>query len=169
MYYLYKKKVKTENIYFSSNAFINSCNLVVFRPRLFKLFIECENVSVLQMLSRAYFWLITFGRYHIWFLLDGNKVIHSSYVVPKCYKFPFLTKKDYEIGPCITNKNYRNRGIYSFVLHRISIYYQYEGADFYMVVRSDNIPSIKGIEKAGFVRQGTVIKTKLLKIFRVGK
>lgn len=167
MRYLYKKTFERNVQNPFENEFIRSCRVEVLKPSFLHLTIGTETVNFSLLLSRLYFWFISSGKYRIFYLMDGDNLVHSSYVVPKCYKFPFLEKGDYEIGPCITSGDYRRRGVYSYMLQLIATNPDFENADFYMIVRSDNIPSIKGIEKAGFQRCGTVKKTRVLRKFRL--
>ena len=102
-------------------------------------------------------YLMTFGRYKKIIVLNSNgTVMHISCTMGKCFKFPFLIKNSVEIGPCVTYPNFRGRGIYPAVLRYIrgSGWYQH----YYMLVREDNISSIRGVEKAGFVKIGEVQK-----------
>ena len=117
--------------------------------------------------SRTYFsktdylWsLVTFGKFKkIVVLNDENTVVHTSCVIGKCFKFPFLPKKAAEIGPCYTHVDFRGRGIYPMVLNYVlsSGYYQ----EYYMLVAQNNTASIRGIEKAGFKRIGMVVKRRM--------
>ncbi len=104
------------------------------------------------------------GRYRIWCAYDGDKVIHTSYVVPRCMKFPFLEKGDHEIGPCNTKSEYRGKGVYPAVLSEISDKYK----NVYMIIDDANIPSIKGAAKAGFeVMPGEIKRDRLKRFFYV--
>lgn len=105
-----------------------------------------------------YAWhLITLGKYKkIVVLNKDNSVVHTSCVIGKCFKFPFLSKSSAEIGPCNTHLDFRGRGIYPMVLNYIRSMGAY--TDYYMLVKTDNTSSIRGIEKAGFLRIGTVEK-----------
>ena len=77
--------------------------------------------------SRTYFnrmdyiWsLVALGRYKKIVVVDENgRVIHTSSVIGKCFKFPFLSKTSAEIGPCQTHEEFRGRGIYPTVLKYI--------------------------------------------------
>lgn len=143
------------------SEFLSRCCVKQFTPNPLRLWAAGENVSAKTALGRLYFWLITFGGCRIWYLQYGDAVIHTSYVVPKCCKFPFLNRGDYEIGPCVTQEAYRSRGIYQYMLKRITA--SQPDADFYMIVRSTNQPSVRGIEKAGFQRCGTVVRSRFFK------
>lgn len=127
-------------------------------------FISGEDRHWKTALSRLYFWLITGGKLEIYYILsDAGTVAHTSYVVPRCYKFPFLDKGDYEIGPCRTAENSRGKGLYGMALNRITGEKAYEKANFYMLVSEENAPSIRGIEKAGFLREGYAARTGITK------
>lgn len=122
-----------------------------------------ESHSIKKICLRFMFQFLTHGKSKIYFIADGDELIHTSYVIPKCRKFPFLGKDDYEIGPCFTSPYHRGKGIYPAVLRKICHSIGTENTVFYMIVDENNQPSIKGIEKAGFVRCGTVRVTKFTK------
>lgn len=78
-----------------------------------------------------------------------------------------MKKNDLEIGPCYTYPEFRGKGIYPKVLTKIC---QKRGGDsisFYMIVDENNLSSIKGIEKAGFVRCGSVYISKFARRYRL--
>ncbi len=126
-------------------------------PGIFKAF-PTQKLSLKKTAENAYWWLISRGKYRIWCVYDNDTVIHTSYVVPKCVKFPFLDKASYEIGPCHTNDSYRGKGIYPAVLYDIV---QKKGGVAYMIIDDTNTPSIKGVAKAGFaVMPGEIIRDK---------
>lgn len=117
-------------------------------------------------LSRMYFWLISKGKLEIYYILsEDGRVAHTSFVVPRCGKFPFLGQKDYEIGPCQTAVECRGKGLYGIALNRITSEKSKRQADFYMLVSEDNASSIRGIEKAGFSRDGYAIRKGWRKVY----
>jgi len=161
-YYLYKKHATKDHIY-AGNEFLDGCTVRTLSPTPFKSKIELENIGFKGYLSRMYFWLITAGKYKIYYLCSGNDIVHTAYAVPKCMKFPFMHKGDIEIGPCVTALQYRRRGSYCYMIGYITSLKDYENADFYMIVRKTNEASVKGIEKSEFVRIGEVRKKGILK------
>lgn len=130
------------------------------------LFLPNETKSLKTAVRRLYFLVLSFGRAVIAYVCDDqtNQVIHTSYMLPRSFKFPFLTKGDLEIGPCITVKNYRRKGIYTAVLRNIL---RTGNGAFYMLVGKNNTASIRGIEKAGFRKVGICTKTRFLKLYIV--
>ena len=99
------------------------------------------------------FWLFSTigGKSKIYVCYDKNKPVHYSYVTEKCMKFPFLKKDEIHIGPCYTAESHRGRGIYPAVLNEIIKNYKDKTA--ILIIDDKNNSSIKGAEKAGFVRQ----------------
>ena len=160
MYFLYEKK------YSADDAYVNELDVLEYRPTLFKPFIPNEgDGSLKNRLSRIWFWLISGGKAKIAYVQRDGIIVHTSYVIPKCYKFPFMKKGDLEIGPCTTKQEYRGQGIYPRVLRYIV---DSEKTTCYMIVRETNVPSIRGIEKAGFEKRGKVEKSKLGKYKAIG-
>ena len=153
---LYKKQ------YGSAASF--SEDVKCFRPTLLKgLFIRGEEKYWKTALSRLYFWAISAGRLEVYYIIQKEKVVHTSYVVPVCYKFPFMKRGDYEIGPCQTEEACRGQGMYVRTLNHITSQKRYENACFYMLVSESNASSIRGIEKAGFVEDGYAVRSGWLK------
>lgn len=162
MKYLYKKEKPPLKADFCEGR------VQVFFPKIFgKLFLPEEKKSLKVLLVRAMFSLLTFGRAAIFYVCENGEVAHTSYVVPRCFKFPFLKKGEYEIGPCRTKMQYRGKGLYPMVLNDIVHSVGEEGAFFYMIVDETNSSSIKGIEKAGFTRCGTVKVNRLTKQYQI--
>lgn len=88
------------------------------KPKIFRAYLG-QKLSVKTVLLNMYWWIATNGAYRVWCAYDRNLVVHTSYVIPKCSKFPFLNNDSYEIGPCHTSSDYRGKGIYPAVLARI--------------------------------------------------
>lgn len=169
MYYLYQKTFEKSNREISENDFLKQCKIETLQPCPFKLSLQKEKTNFKLLITRLYFWAITLGKYKIYYLCHDEEVVHQSYLVPKCFKFPFLQKGDYEIGPCVTKAQYRRKGSYCFMLNHITTVEDYSKSNFYMLVNNENEASIKGIEKAGFKRKGVVIKTKFCKNYKLEK
>ena len=158
MKYLYKKSKSR-----SAEENINSIEVNIFVPKLFRLTLPGEDKSLKLKLLRILFQTATFGKAKIYYVEQDGKIAHTTYLIPRCYKFPFMSKGDYEIGPCLTYPDFRGKGIYPEVLKHIYANVGSESTLFYMIVDENNSPSIRGIEKAGFERCGTVKVTKLIK------
>ena len=143
----------------------------VFRPGLSCLFLRGERPSMKGVLVRFCFTVMARGRLRIFYLRSPDgRLAHTSCVVPKCFKFPFLVDGDFEIGPCLTYPDFRKQGLYVKVLrHIIRIVGEEEGrrARCWMFVKENNTASIKGIERAGLSRVGTVETSRWFKIYRL--
>ncbi len=162
MKYLYKN---TQDIQKADCKF----QIKKFTPEIFgKKIIKGENLSFKAKLVRNFFVLFSKGKMQIYYAVDENgTIMHTSQVLPKFYKFGYMQKGDYVIGPCVTRHEFRGKGIYPCVLKHILN--QLKPSTVYMVVDETNPSSIKGIEKAGFIRYGIVKKTKFLKKYYLVK
>lgn len=138
----------------------NKYKLITFKPKFFNLNLHLKKISLINII----WYLFTLGKYRIIYVYDDKKIIHYSYVIPKFWKFSFLSKNDLEIGPCWTDLEYRGHGIYPFVLKEVVEKFE-QFNSFYMIVEENNISSIKGIEKAGFKIVGKIIKSKIMGIY----
>ena len=158
---LYKKKLNTR---ISENIRCPECQ----RIKIGSLYIKGERKTFKQTIVRLVFFIISKGRCLVFYYKDKFGIIeHKSFVLPKCYKFPFMSTNDYEIGPCFTEPEYRGHGLYVKMLNWITSQQLLNKGNFYMIVDEDNIASIKGIEKAGFTICGFVKKTVLLRYILV--
>lgn len=134
MYYLYKKDVNVDITYIN-NDFIKECTLEVFMPKCFNLKAQGEDLGFKALIARLIFFVSTKGKMKVYFLKKDGKIIHTSNVISKCRKFPFMSKSDLEIGPCNTKSGYRRRGCYLYVLQYIlSCEHTFDNGCFYMIV-----------------------------------
>ena len=141
-----------------------------FAPNLFRLFLPKETRSWETALLRISLGLLTCWKTRIFYIeSEEGKILHTSYVIPRCLKFPFMERGSYEIGPCQTIPEARRKGLYVRVLNHITTDPRYQKAAFYMIVRRNNRSSIGGIDKAGFQWEGVVEKTSFLRVYhRIG-
>lgn len=166
MRYLYMKSGEDIAAHSEISDFLAGCRVEQHAPTPLHLSRHGERLSVKTAMGRLSFWLMTAGKFRICYLYSGDDIVHTVYVVPKCRKFPFLQPGDYEIGPCVTNEHYRNRGSYQYMLRYITASDAFSGGVFYMIVRGDNHASVRGIEKAGFTRCGTVVRSRFLHSYK---
>lgn len=112
--------------------------------------------------------LATLFKYKIYFVKENDKIIHISYCVYRCFKFPFLKGNDIQIGPCHTAIECRGRGIYPKVISYICQNEQKNnGGKVYMIINDKNCSSQKGVYKAGFVKVAKLKKSKVFKIYQM--
>lgn len=152
-YILYRQKGS-----FSNENQKSGFDIRVLRFTPFHLFADVEKFQMKTFMLRLYLGLITAFKTKLFYVVEDNKLIHYSYLIPCCFKFKFLNDNDYEIGPCFTLNEFRGKGIYPTVLKKIITSVDAKSS-LYMMVSSQNTSSIKGIEKAKFVKCGLVKKT----------
>ena len=98
---------------------------------------------------------------------DADGVQHISWIYFCNHRNRFLSlgEREAEIKFCLTLPAFRGRGIYPQVLLSIQDYLRSIGMErIFMCVHRDNNPSIRGIEKAGFIRVGEI---RLRKFFGI--
>lgn len=136
--------------------------LILSKPGLFNLSPYGSNAIV------NFLWYIaTYGRFRILFLLDKDIVVHYSYVSPKIYRFPFMKKYDMQVGPCATNVDYQRKGIFTEVLKLIPACYSNKSDSVWTYTTLTNLASRKAFERAGyqFYAYATMsLKTKIVRI-----
>jgi RimJ/RimL family protein N-acetyltransferase len=96
-------------------------------------------------------------------IYENGITVHQSYLYDHIFLLNALNKTGPVIGDCFTNKLYRGQSIYPTVINRIAKeVLKDENQEVFMVVNRDNIISIKGIEKAGFVIFASLIGKRWL-------
>jgi len=100
------------------------------------------------------------------FIVDNEKTIHQSFLFRKLFLLRIINKKGPAIGECVTIPEYKGKSIYPFVINYIAReeLTKNNQKEVFIIVNTDNISSIKGIEKAGF-RLRTKIKAKRFLLF----
>tara|TARA_B110000495_G_scaffold149343_1_gene132210 strand:- start:15 stop:533 length:519 start_codon:yes stop_codon:yes gene_type:complete len=139
-------------------------NLKLFKPTLFNL--TLHNGSVLLYL----FWYVfSLGGYQIFYLFEKetNRIAHYSNVLPKIFKYSFMNKGDLYIANCFTYKDFRGCSLYPFALSylggRLNSNVIWGG------VSEDNIPSIKGLERAGYKKVAEGYKSRILGVYKLSR
>lgn len=98
---------------------------------------------------------------------DAEGVKHISWVYFHHHHNRILSlgEREAEIKFCLTLPSLRGRGIYPRVILSILNYLNTKGMHrIFMCVHRDNHPSIRGIEKAGFMRVGEIRLKKIMGI-----
>lgn len=91
----------------------------VFRPAVFHHQLKGERLKWKERAVRMYFCMLS-REFCIYYVRDcAGSIVHTSFVMPGCRKFPFLQEGEYVIGPCVTKEESRGKGIYGKVLEYI--------------------------------------------------
>lgn len=101
-----------------------------------------------------YFYSLLFRGWHRTFveydLVKKGMIICKAVLISKVPIYKFLPRKGVHLGYCETIESERGNGFYPLLLRYIQ--HENPGLDLYMIVEESNEASIRGIEKAGFVR-----------------
>ncbi|MFA5125322.1 MAG: GNAT family protein [Patescibacteria group bacterium] len=131
--------------------------LEVWKPRLFQLAPRNCSVRMFVVLYASFIWKILLGKdsYKIFIIRDirDSSIKHYSFVIPKYWKYPFMKKNDFFIGPVWTDIVTRKQGIASCVLSEILARHSGKG-DIYWLTSEENSASISLCKKFGFFEIG---------------
>jgi len=131
---------------------------MLYKPSLLKPVLRFKG------LFKGFLWyLLSFGKLWIFYILDGAKVAHYSYVIQKNIRFPFMSDEDLQIGPCYTDVNYRGQGLYQTALKCIPISFSNKSNTFWIFTTVKNSISQHVILKAGFSLVGIGYTRGMLK------
>jgi len=136
--------------------------LYIYKPKLLNLN-KYGDGSFVNLL----WYLTTMGRFSILILMDNETVVHYSYITPKVFRFPFMGKKDQQIGPCVTHADYRGKGIFTSVLKLIPAYYSKECDLVWTYTTQDDIAAQKAFAKAGYQFYSYAMMSLRTKIVRL--
>jgi RimJ/RimL family protein N-acetyltransferase len=145
--YFYERKVG--HIFnFSLNDTMEDINTKLYTPRLMQLALHKNNFFMDLM-----WFLLCKKRYKILYILDGERIMHYSYLVSNNIRMPFMEKNSYCIINSYTKNTDRNKSVFTYALDAAQLYLG-NTKNCYIFVDSENLPSKKAIEKAGFVLIG---------------
>lgn len=166
---LYRQgKHKADRVAIADSAENNAYKLEAYQPKFFEILKRKNDlINDIGWLSAAWFYFICRGRYKIYYVTkwggESSEMVFRCVVHGKNYKFPWMSKNDYQIAWCKTIEKHRGKNIYPWALQEIM---QIEEGDPVMFVRTDNIASQKGVAKAGFEAVGKLRKT-CFKVYKV--
>jgi RimJ/RimL family protein N-acetyltransferase len=122
----------------------------------------------------AFWWFMHQSRfftnrdYSVLLIFQGNDLIHRSCVFPHYFRYPIMKDNDLQIGDTFTDQRYRGKGIATYAILNIIEFLKMNGRKFWYIVEENNKPSIRVIEKVGFKRIGSGIRTSKLGLKLLG-
>lgn len=153
-----------DHVFFmKESADVHSCNVALADRYTFKLW----RPSALRIVPHgvptvpfgawwAMHWLHAFSNrdYSLLLIHDGKTLVHRSCVFPRYFRFPFMGKRDLQIGDTWTAKEHRGGNLAAFAAQKIFELQRKPGRRFWYVASESNRPSIRAAEKAGFAPAG---------------
>jgi hypothetical protein len=103
----------------------------------------------------------------IYYIKESDEIIHRSYLFTKLHVLSLIGKKGPAIGECFTENLHRGKSIYPFVINKIAneVIIKHRLPEIFILVNSNNLNSIKGIEKAGFVLHSKIVAKRFLFLY----
>jgi len=101
---------------------------------------------------------------HILLVFAEGKLVHVEWIVPASKiksRYGFISEDSYSIISCLTSKSFRGLGIYPSHIQKV-VESDIPAKVFWIWTESTNIPSLKGISKAGGIKVGEFVQKKWL-------
>jgi RimJ/RimL family protein N-acetyltransferase len=94
------------------------------------------------------------GKKEAWNTYYSDELAHTSNVFKGAHVLTLVNEKGPVIGDCFTMEKFRGRSLYPYTLDAITKRLLQGGHEkVFILVAPDNLPSVRGIEKAGFERK----------------
>lgn len=129
---------------------------------------------------------LSFRKYAVWWLFDriglfsnslagvimikhGRRIVHSSLVTPKWYRFPEMAPGDLQIGDVWTAEDQRGRGLAKIAISEIHQRWGRSFDQMWYIVSDDNKASIRLAKSLGYGLSATGVRTKPGNISAIGQ
>jgi len=94
--------------------------------------------------------LFASDRYRVIYILQGDRIVHRSCILPRYFRWPFMDEDDLQISSTWTVPEFRGKGLASCALAHIVRTMAAAGRRFWYVTTEINIPSIRVCRRVGF-------------------
>lgn len=94
----------------------------------------------------------------------GDTLVYVQWLVPtkKIQKrYPFVSKDSYAIISCLTSEEFRGKRIYPSQIQE-AVRLDTQSKEFWIWADSENMPSLRGIRKAGGMKVGKIVQKRWL-------
>ena len=95
--------------------------------------------------------------YAIVLIRHQNQLVHRSVVTPAYFRFPFMRDSELQVGDTWTHEAHRGKGLATLGLQAALA--GSPNREFWYLVETGNLPSIRVAEKLGFCLVGTGTRT----------
>ena len=125
---------------------------------------QLRELSELQGKAAVSYLKFRYGSLNTYILLAyvGKTLAHVEWIVPASkirFRYNFVTNDSYSIISCLTSQSFRGLGIYPSQIQKV-VESDIPARMFWIWTASTNIPSLKGIRKAGGVKVGEFVQKK---------
>ncbi len=95
-----------------------------------------------------------------------GQLVHRSVVTPGYFRFPFMGKRDLQVGDTWTHPAHRGKGLARIGLN--AALQIGKGREYWYLVEEDNLPSIRVAERLGFRLAGVGLRASRLGLALLG-
>lgn len=157
---VYKKKSISKDKYPVANI---PYKLRIWKPELLSILPPNKSIKYI------FYWLFhqcgvfRNKNYSAYLLFDEKKLISSLLVVPKYFKWPFMSDNDVQFTYVMTDSNYKGQGLAGVLINQAMKNLSKKADSFWYVTDTKNKASMRVAEKLGFKNIGSAQRTKVLK------
>jgi RimJ/RimL family protein N-acetyltransferase len=141
----------------------------LWRPALHSLVApDCHGNAFVVWTVMHYSHLFANRDYGVLLIHHKGQLVHHSGIFPRYFRFPFMAKDDLQIGDTWTASEYRGKGLATFAVQYTVQWLKKPGRRFWYVTETNNLASIRVIEKSGFVKVGEGSRIKRYRLSVLG-
>ncbi len=140
---------------------------VLWQPSMIRV-IPHGHVTIRLALKCVVWWLFHHLRifsnrnYGMFLIYKDGQVVHRSFVFPRYFRFGFMQENDLQVGDTWTEERHRGLGLATYAMAEIVRLLGHENRMFWYLTAAENIKSVKVIERTGFQKIGTGVRTRWL-------
>ncbi|MGV1004096.1 MAG: GNAT family N-acetyltransferase [Candidatus Nanopelagicales bacterium] len=106
------------------------------------------------------------GYFGVQLVLDGDRVVHRTCVVPPWFRWPFMSPEDLQASNSWTDPDYRGRGLAKWA--SIEVLRRHRDRTVWYVTQEWNQASVLVSQRSGFHPYGRAVRTKRLGVRLLG-
>ena len=107
--------------------------------------------------------------YHVVYVRCGGRIVHRSCVLPRYFRWPFMSHQDLHVSSTWTEPEFRGRGLASVALAHVATTMLVPGRRIWYATRKSNIPSIRTCTRVGFTLSGYARRTATVGLRSLGQ
>lgn len=132
---------------------VNNEKYFVFIPSIIRLYPKSGDMRKMTVKEIILHLLRLPHGYKVYILADNNDVVKGSILFTRggSFRYPFATKKDLIDGPSYTVPEFRGQGVAVRLGDLAMNEFENDYETVYGTIKEDNIPSLKRVQKNGFV------------------
>ena len=141
----------------------------IWTPKLLRPIPPTMHARAVAWTAFHYAGLFANRKYCVVYIRHGGRIVHRSCVVPRYFRWPFMSNDDLQISSTWTDPGFRGKGLATLALAHIVRTMTAPRRRFWYVSRDSNFQSIRVCRRAGFDFFGYALRKSSLGIRALGQ